>query len=124
MKRKPVLGEIIYDLNIGNAARNRESKLTPVIVCNIGRKYFKCSPEDWPENLVMYNIEDWSEKSEYAPNHKLYETRKEYDEENETRFIAERMRTIFSKWGKCEIPLEKLRAINEILIDFKGGSDA
>jgi len=26
MKRKPVLGEIIYDLNIGNAARNHLGK--------------------------------------------------------------------------------------------------
>lgn len=42
-KPTPQVGQTLYSLNIGNAARNCEQKLKPVIVRKVGRKYFECS---------------------------------------------------------------------------------
>ena len=41
MKTKPVVGQVLYSLNVGNAARNCGQVLTPVTVVSVGRKYFK-----------------------------------------------------------------------------------
>lgn len=39
---KPKLGDILYSLNINNAARNVKQELTEVTVTKVGRKYFTC----------------------------------------------------------------------------------
>ena len=116
MKRKPVIGETLYDLNVGNAARDREQKLTPVTVVSVGRKYFKCRPvggDEWYD--TEYHIETWSEKTEYCKNHKLYETEQEWFDERESRSIFNHICQVFNAYGKCVIPLDSLRRIKAIL---------
>ena len=84
MKRKPVVGETLYRLNIGNAARVREQKLVPVEVKKVGRKYFKCglkSEDEW--QWVEYHLDTWKQKSKYFAGYCLYETEQEYLDEVE-----------------------------------------
>ncbi len=56
---KPAVGQVLYSLNVGNAARGRERVLTPVVVIKVGRKYFTCRPEgkdSWAD--VQYHLSD------------------------------------------------------------------
>lgn len=116
MKRKPVVGETLFDLNVGNAARWREQKLTPVKVTAVGRKYFKCKPEGASDYLEKeYHIDTWRQKTEYSANHQLYETEQEYIDDRDTNQIAFELRTLFSSCGKCKIPVATLRQIKALI---------
>lgn len=115
-QRKPITGETLFDLNIGNAAHGCEQKLTPVIVTKIGRKYFTCAPTEGqyrPE--TTYLIEDWRQNTEYCRDHKLYETAQEWNDEKEVGEIHAMLRSEFGHYGRCKLPLEKLRAMKSIL---------
>ena len=117
MKRKPILGETLYDLNVGNAARRgRAQILTPVVVKTVGRKYFTCAPAEGqyrPE--TTYALEDWKQKTEYCRDHQLYETAQEWEDEKEAGEIHAKLRAEFNHYGKCSVPLETLRAIKSLL---------
>lgn len=124
MKRKPILGETLFDLNIGNAARRGIPQiLTPVTVKTVGRKYFTCAPSEGqyrPE--TTYKIESWEQKTEFCRDHKLYETVQEWEDERESAAIRAEIRAKFSHYGECDVPLELLRAIKSLLAN--AGSDA
>lgn len=117
MKRKPILGETLFDLNVGNAARKpRVQELTPVTVKTVGRKYFTCAPSEGkyrPE--TTYKIESWEQKTEYYSNHKLYETAQEWEDEREASEIHTELRAEFNHYGKCDVSLDTLRAIKSLL---------
>jgi hypothetical protein len=119
MKRKPIVGEILYDLNIGNAARRGENQfLTPVEVKSVGRKYFTCSPTDGvyrPE--TTYHVENWRQKTEYCQDHQLYETRQEWEDEKEVSRIHAMLRAKFSSYGQCGVKLNTLQAIERLLLE-------
>jgi len=60
MREKPKIGQILYSLNVGNAARyGREQKLTPVTVTKVGRKYFYCKVGNYLE--TQYHLKTWEE---------------------------------------------------------------
>lgn len=61
MKSKPKVGQTLYSLNIGNACRNCEQKLTPVKVVKVGSKYFECL-EDGYHRPTVYHLDGWYEK--------------------------------------------------------------
>lgn len=121
MKRKPILGETLYDLNIGNAARKpRVQELTPVTVITVGRKYFTCAPSEGKYKPEMtYKIENWEQKTENCRDHKLYETAQEWEDEREAAEIHAELRAEFNQYGKCAVPLETLRAIKSLLVNAK-----
>lgn len=114
MKRKPILGETLFELNVRNAARYRDQKLTPVTVTSVGRKYFKCSPHGGYRE-TSYHIESWHQKTEYSRDCQLYETEQEWADEKETNQIHSELRAEFNHYGRCSIPLETLRAIKSLL---------
>ena len=117
MKRKPIIGETLFDLNVGNAARRGHAQiLTPVKVKAVGLKYFTCAPSEGryqPE--TTYYLKDWKEKTECCRDHELYETAQEWEDEKEAAEIREQIRKEFSHYGRCTVPLEKLRAIKSLL---------
>ena len=117
MKRKPTLGETLFDLNIGNAAgRGLAQILTPVVVKAVGRKYFTCAPAEGgyrPE--TTYALKDWQQKTEYCRDHQLYETAQEWKNEKEAGEILAELRVEFSHYSRCKTPLETLRAIKSLL---------
>lgn len=114
MKPKPTVGQTLYSLNIGNSARGTPQVLTPVIVTKVGRKYFTVG-EDW--QAVEYHIENWRQKTDYSATSYLYESEKEYHDEKEAAQILDMLRDTFQyRMRAGNIPLEKLRAIRDILI--------
>jgi hypothetical protein len=119
-KRKPIVGETLYSLNVGNAARKGVPQvLTPVKVVSVGLKLFRCRPEDnldseWCE--VAYRLEDWREHSEYSATFVLYQTEQERLDEVESFTLSKKIGEAF-EWGrnKANLSIERLRRISSIL---------
>jgi len=114
MKNKPQVGQKLYSLNIGNAARGRKQELTPVIVTAVGRKYFTCLPEGSNSKWLstQYNLDTWYEKTNYSFNSSLYESKQEFIDEKESEEICRYFEGVF-KYGKnnAKLGLEDLRKI-------------
>ena len=116
--RKPEVGETLFSLNIGNAARNREQVLTPVVVAKVGRKYFTVG-EGFKE--AKYRLSDWRQVTDYSPDSCLYESEQEWEDETLSRVLAGAIGEAF-KYGRNirALPLESLRQIYSIVF---GGKD-
>ena len=118
--RKPEVGETLFSLNIGNAARTREQVLTPVVVAKVGRKYFTVG-EGWKE--TKYRLSDWRQVTDYSPDSCLYESEQEFEDEKECRVLAGAISEAF-KYGRRTqgLSLAALRKIHAIV--FGGTTDA
>jgi len=110
--RKPVVGETIYSLNIGNsfsASRGETQELTPMIVEKVGRKYFTLGG-------MQFHLDNWREKTEYCQNHELYETEQEWINKKESDNIFSFLRNKFDYCrGATNLSLEQLRGIKSII---------
>lgn len=115
-KRKPIIGEKLFTLNVGNAARRTPQVLTPVIVAKVGRKYFTTHAEGQFKVEREFHLENWREKTDYSPDAVIYESEQEYADEKESREICAAIGKAFEygRNGK-ELPLETLRKISALL---------
>lgn len=116
MRNKPKVGQILYSLNIGNAAKNHEQKLTKVEVTKVGRKYFTCKLDKTSYWETKYYIDTWHERTDYIADSCLYETPQEWKDESEAKKICQRIFHAF-EYGhnKQGITLSDLRKIEEII---------
>jgi len=115
--KKPKVGQLLYSLNTGNAARNNEKKLTQVVVKKVGRKYFTCGQEGLPEHCdTQYYIDDWRERTIYSAKSTLYENAQDYRDEKEITEICWRLYRAF-EYGRnlLGIELADLRKIDDLL---------
>lgn len=117
MKNKPQVGQTLYSLNVGNSYRRGvEQKLTPMVVTEVGRKYFtlKADINSWRE--VKFSLENWREKTEYCVNHELYETVEEWEPEKEESRICRAISDAF-EYGKNKknLSIDKLHEIDKLL---------
>jgi len=119
MKPKPVLGQTIYSLNVGNVARNMEQKLTPVVVKKVGRKYFTAGEPNGSWSDHEYHIDTWMERCCGSPTSWLYETEQEWLDKKEKQEAIDFVKDRCNHWVIRDIPLEKLRAIQSIKAFFK-----
>lgn len=117
MKRKPILGETLFELNVGDEARRRPQTLNPVVVKKVGREYFTCGPPSeesrWTD--TTYYLGSWRQRTNYSETRRLYETEQEWADEKEALKLTEEIRREFSGYGHCGIKLEDLKAIRAIL---------
>jgi hypothetical protein len=108
---RPVVGQILYDLNVGNRHRRGvEQKLTPVRVTSVGRKYFTCCAEG-SQLETKYHLDSWREATDYCVDHELYTSPQEW--EDETRRLAIAFRFNHTNWKAFS--LETLRKIQDLL---------
>ena len=116
--RKPEVGETLFSLNIGNAARNSKQVLTPVVVAKVGRKYFTVGAG---LKETKYRLSDWRQVTDYSPDSCLYEFEQEFEDEALSRILAGAIGEAF-KYGRNirALPLESLRQIYSIVF---GGKD-
>jgi len=117
IKPKPVVGQILYSLNVGNAARNCPQVLTPVKVTKVGRKYFECNAVNGYPREVKFHLDTWREENEgYSANHYLYEKEQDWFDERDYNLITGRLRnSIFSIHVGKVVSLTALRAIEAII---------
>lgn len=114
---KPTVGQILYSLNVGNAARNREQKLTKVTVSKVGSKYFTCETENGFD--TKYNIDTWGEISDCIAGSCLYETEQEYLDEKLSNELFRVIKDAFSGYTNSIFSLAQLHRINEIIKESK-----
>lgn len=116
--KKPIVGQVLYSLNIGNAARKCEQKLTPMVVTRVGRKRFYCAPQEYPgQRETAFFLDDWSHDNRgYCQDHQLYETEQDWLDSKErgdlTKFISKSFEYGHNPMG---VSLENLRAIRAII---------
>ena len=122
-REKPVVGQALYSLNVGNRARHREQVLTPVKVVKVGRKYFTTEIEGgrFPDP-TQFHISDWLEKSDYMAGQRLYATKQEWLDEKESGKITALVRRAFARTSP-RLPLDTLRQIQAVLNQLKEQQD-
>ncbi len=107
--RKPILGETIYSLNVGDRGGLTEAK-----VVKVGRKYFYVNCNGYE---TQYRLADWVENSDWAGS-KLYETEQDYLDSKEAYDIVSFIHNhplIRYGHGAFSITIDDLRAIKAIL---------
>jgi len=120
MKPLPAVGQTVYSLNVGNAARRGvEQKLTLMKVIKVGRKYFTaCQPcregNEWSH--IQFHLDTWREKTTFCANHQLYSSEQEWLDEKESGQICSELWKAF-EYGRNgpQLDLTTLRKIKEIL---------
>ena len=116
-REKPIVGQKLFSLNVGNAARYGNKQLTPVIVTNIGRKFF--TVEGQPNTLFkkcFYYLDTWQQKTEYSATSCLYLTEQEWLDEKESRVICSLISESFQHGNnQNKLSLESLRKIKELI---------
>lgn len=116
-RRRPVVGETLYSLNVGNASRRTPQVLTPVEVVSVGRRYFSCSEPRYLDSEHMWTVfrlDTWQQKTDYTPDEALYESEQEYLDEKEGAEISKVVNDRFKMWNP-NLPIEALRQIKAIL---------
>ena len=121
----PTVGQTLHMLYTGNETRRRspQIELIPMVVTNVGRKYFKCaSPEDIKTGREEYSkreylIENWTENGKgYCSNSRLYSDPQEWEDEKESAKICKELGKYF-EYGRnvFNIRLDYLWTIKRIL---------
>ena len=116
--KKPIVGQILFSLNIGNAARNREQNLTPMIVTRVGTKRFYCVPKEHQDfRETGFFLSDWSHDNRgYYQDHKLFETEQAWLDLKEAEEIVRFISNCFEYRRNVKgLSLASLRAIREII---------
>jgi len=109
MKQKPKVGQIVFSLNVGNAARYAEQKLTPKKVDAVGRKYFTV-------NGVQFHLDNWRQKTMYSADQEIFSSETEYNEMVESNAISRSIAESFAYGRNVKnVPIESLREILGIL---------
>lgn len=115
---KPELGQRLFSLNVGNAARRREQTLKEVVVTKVGRTYFTVQNVDdntgW--SARQYYIDGWLEKTNYTPNSRLYISRSVWEDEKESAELVTQIFPYF-EYGRNRkaLSVHKLREIMAII---------
>jgi hypothetical protein len=116
MKPKPVVGQELFVLNIGNAARWEAQELRPVSVVEVGKKYFTVETADQYKFKTRFHIDTWSEKTNRSPCYCLYETAQEWEDQKEANALLSAIRKeYFDIYSRTRLSLQQLRKIAEIV---------
>ena len=118
-REKPEVGQTLYSLPVGNAARRRVATLTPVTVIKVGRKYFTTAKEQHIDSHWMhtkYHLDTWVEKTEYCPDSCLYLSHNELADERESIKLTQTISAAFGiSSNRKHLRLESLKQIVKII---------
>lgn len=83
-------------------------------VCAVGRKYFRVKIRNFYE--VEFHICDWTQKTDYSADYRLYQTEQEWRDEDEVRGICDMLWHCFQYGNNMRgISLGDLRTIAGIV---------
>ncbi len=118
MKRKPVVGETLHSLNIGNAYNRHygTQKLTPVVVKKVGREYFTVETLPPYAREDVFRLRNWIQKADVCANAQLYESPQEWEDEKEGDEAADFIWRFFQYGKPKTLTRAQLRAIREIIL--------
>ena len=112
-KPKPIVGQTLFSINVGNASRNKPATLTPVIVQKVGRKYFTVNHPDYPPHMgTEHHLDTWRQHTQYCADAYLYASEQEYKDEKDRERIVKEIRRLFEYGGATNrLSLDQLRQI-------------
>jgi hypothetical protein len=112
---KPSVGQTLYSRNTGNAARGRESILTPVNITKVGTKYFTVEGENRCPRISEHYLDNWKQKTEYSIDCVLYSDPQEWEDEKEALKLYSEIRDKIVKLRPGSKDLAALRKISIFL---------
>ena len=113
---KPKIGDTLYRVNIGNAARREKSQLHPCTVAKVGRKYFTTVDVNNDREANTFHIDGWWEKTEYPATSKLFASAQAFHDEKERNDLARKLSRHFRYINAVQkTPLNVLREIAKLL---------
>lgn len=128
IRQKPKVGDRLFSLNVGNAARRTEQKLTPVVVVKVGTKYFYVAAEariassralkqflNSSRTWQQFHVGTWRQVTKYTPNAALYASEQEWLDEHETSSMWTSFREFFASTACSKLSLGQLRRIDGVL---------
>ncbi len=115
MKPKLVVGQKLFLVRQGN--RGIAPACTFVSVSKVGRKYFSVVRDGQIHLETEFHLDDWRQRTEYAPDCVLYATEQEGLDAKEASKIRDYLHEIFSRYHSISssLPLESLRKVRAII---------
>lgn len=110
------VGQVVYSMPVGNAARGRTVSLSPVVVRKIGRKWVQCSSEANPAYLTSYDIQrGYDDPKGFSSHSRIVLDAQQWEDEKEAARLVGEIRRAFD-WGPGDtLSLAQLRQIKVIL---------
>lgn len=116
MKKKTVaVGQTVYSLPIGNAARRGEQVLTPRVVTKVGRKYFYYERYSYQVKISLDDFCDYA--GEYTSTVKVYLSEQEWVDEGVATKLLEEVRRKVGMRCTENLTIGQLNTILDILGD-------
>lgn len=124
----PKVGDRLFTLAVGNAARRQESGYHEwYIVQKVGKKYFYAVNERWvipgevisERSMTKFDLETWSESNGYSACWICYSTEQEYRDEAEIDRLCDKISEAFQYRRNPGLDAEQLRTIGKMLDDIK-----
>lgn len=115
---KPTVGQVLFSLNIGDAARHTPSVLSPVVVAKVGRKYFTTTERDGPYKCeTEWHLDTLRQRTDRSARAALYVSERAYEDEKLANGICRLIGTVFQYGSNnyCNVPLDTLVKIKQIL---------
>ncbi len=115
----PVVGQFMYIVTTGNLVRHGvEPVVTQVTVTKVARKFFHVVTVSKYAQEIVFQIEDWKQKTNFCVDYIIYETRQEWDDVVEHRRIMKVLRDIVEPnylSVKKVLSIETLRKIEQLI---------
>lgn len=108
-----IVGQKVFVRKIGNSARHRkpEELITEEEIESIGKIYFYLKGY----SRQKFGIEEMRDISNYSSNFIVYENKQDYLDEDEYSNLLDEIRKVFGSYGRCDLNLDQLRRICEII---------
>lgn len=105
---KPVVGQEIYVVDCGNRTRGGGDQ-RPGEIVKVGRKYFTVEYGDTFKSEVVFNLDNWRQKTEYCQDYVLFENQQAYLDSIEHQKLYTEIRDTFSGYtAKNNLTLAQL----------------
>ncbi|WP_339193965.1 hypothetical protein MKY95_19370 [Paenibacillus sp. FSL P4-0176] len=109
-------GDTVYLKAVGNRARNHKSpEIAEYVIDKIGRKYFDVRSVKNKNTIITFEIVTKRQRTNYEPDWKLYFSKQEILDEEETKRITSNLRERFGRYGTVDLTLDQLRRIEQII---------
>ena len=94
----------------------KEEKGREVEVIKVGRKYITVTHDKKLKcAAVIFEIETWVEKTDYSPNHYLYESERDFQDSIKASELRSIILNIMQQNSGREFTLEQLQKVAEVL---------
>lgn len=107
------VGQKVWTLNVNNAARRVERKLTERELVKVGRKYFYLKEYG---REIKFDIETLEEFTDYTSDYKVYLDPQDWEDEKTSGELISKIKLIlYPQFRSSGVSLDKLRSIAKIL---------